>query len=126
MAYFIKLTHSYGPKNRLQEAALSVAHSLDNYQLELPQELTHFVEDRIMRMNRNFNRCKALTVTLRPSHRQDDYLLYISDLATLTLYKSKGQFAPESREGNNLLRPVGSPLTGPQLDIFTDGSTKTQ
>lgn len=118
MAYFIKLTHSYGSKNRLQEAALKVARSLDDHQLESPDELKSFVEDRIIRLNRTFNRCTALVVTLRKSHRQEDYLLYISDLVTLTLYNIKGQFSSEPVEATRPTGPINGEATGPQLDLF--------
>ena len=60
MAYFIKLTHSISAKNRLQEAALKLAYSLDDLQLESPDALKQFAEDRIMWLNRSFNRCTAL------------------------------------------------------------------
>lgn len=118
MSYFIKLTHSYGSKNRLQEAALKASRYLDDHQLESPDELKRFVEDRITRLNRSFSRCTALTVTLRKSHRQDDYLLYISDLVTLTLYKVKGQFSGEPAENMRPTIRVNSGATGPQLDLF--------
>ena len=119
MAYFIKLTHSYGSKNRLQEAALKVVRSLDDHQLESPEELKRFVEDRIMRLNRSFNRCTALTVNLKKSHHQKDYLLYVSDLVTLTLYEIQGQFGCQSIES---LQPAGSincEAAGPQLNLFS-------
>ncbi|WP_018620771.1 HPF/RaiA family ribosome-associated protein [Spirosoma luteum] len=119
MAYFIKLTHSYGSKNRLQEAALKVVRSLDDHQLESPEELKRFVEDRIMRLNRSFNRCTALTVNLKKSHHQKDYLLYVTDLVTLTLYEIQGQFGSKSIES---LQPAGSincEAAGPQLNLFS-------
>lgn len=119
MSYFIKLTHSYGSKNRLQEAALKVARSLDDHQLESPEELKRFVEDRIMRLNRTFNRCTALTVNLKKSHRPDDYYLQISDLITLTLYKSKGVFTAEPTERLSPSDQVIGEASGPQLDLFT-------
>lgn len=119
MAYFIKLTHSYSSKNRLQEAALKVARSLDDHQLESPEELKRFVEDRIMRLNRSFNRCTALNVSLKKSHRQKDYLLYVSDLFTLTLYEIQGQFDSQPSDS---LQPSGFTncmAAGPQLDLFS-------
>ncbi len=124
MPYFIKLTHSYGSKNRLQEAALKVARSLDDHQLESPDELKRFVEDRIMRLNRSFSRCTALPVTLRKSHRPDDYLLYISELVTLTLYKIKGQFNAEQTSDLRSSGPVECGATGPQLDLFKGKATQ--
>lgn len=118
MSYFIKLTHSYGSKNRLQEAALKVARLLDDHQLESPEELKRFVEDRIMRLNRTFNRCTALTVNLRKSHRPDDYLLYVSDLITLTLYNSKGIFTAEPTERLLPSDQIICEAASPQLDLF--------
>ena len=118
MSYFIKLTHSYGSKNRLQEAALKVARSLDDHQLESPDELKSFVEDRIIRLNRAFSRCTGLVVTLRKSHRQEDHLLYISDLVTLTLYNIRGQFSREPVEAIRPTAPVNGEAAGPQLDLF--------
>ena len=118
MSYFIKLTHTYGSKNRLQEAALKVARALDDYQLESPENLTRFVKDRIMRLNRSFHRCTALSVTLQKSHRHDDYLLYISDLVTLTLYKIAGQFESLEVEDQLPSGRVNCEAAGPQLDLF--------
>lgn len=119
MAYFIKLTHSYSSKNRLQEAALKVARSLDDHQLESPEELKRFVEDRIMRLNRSLNRCTALNVSLKKSHRQKDYLLYVSDLFTLTLYEIQGQFDSQPSDSLQLPGFTNCMAAGPQLDLFS-------
>ena len=118
MSYFIKLTHSYGSKNRLQEAALKVARSLDDHQLESPDELKRFVEDRVMRLNRTFHRCTALNVTLRKSHRPGDYLLHISDLVTLSIYAIKGQFSVEPAEPKRPGERINCEAAGPQLGLF--------
>lgn len=119
MSYFIKLTHSYSSKNRLQEAALKVARSLDDHQLESPEALKRFVENRITRFNRSFNRCTALSVNLRKAHHQEGYLLHVSDLVTLTVYKIKGQFVEEPARAQPVER-INGEATGPQLGLFDE------
>lgn len=121
MPYFSKITHTYTGKNRLQEAALTVLRSLDCQQVESPDELKAFVEERITRCNRSYPRCTALVVSLQKSYRDDgSRSLHVSDLVTLTLYEVKGHFSYDAQMAD--LRPTSSvgPSggNGPQLTLF--------
>jgi hypothetical protein len=120
MSYFIKLTHTTSAKNRLQEAALKLAYSLDNLQLESPDALKRFAEDRIRWLNRTFNRCTALRVTLQTSYQGHGYQLYISDLVTLNIYAIKGQFMEEPAMSTCLTERVNCEAAGPQLGLFNE------
>lgn len=95
--FLIKITHSYGAKNRLQEYVDKQLRQLECMNVADPETLRKHLERIVHRANVCHPRCRPLNAYLHPAHKNGDYSAGVGDLIQFSLYAHRGVFEEISR-----------------------------